>query len=107
MKHIRIRHVASGDLIAEGPVSLSGIMPFEGNYYISRKCLRTTGFQSSWIPGLCFYKFVYVWLNFIASDGSKDSGLGWLYWLPNPLFFFIAFRVAVPQMSPVLSVENF
>jgi uncharacterized protein (DUF427 family) len=105
MRRIRIRHVASGDLIAEGPVGLGGITPFEGNYYISRNCLRTAGFRPNWIPGLCLYKFLYVWLDFTASDGSRTPNLGWLYWLPNPLFFFIAFRVAVPQSSPALAVE--
>lgn len=106
MRQIRIRHVASGDLVAEGPVSLGGITPFEGNYYISRKCLRTAGFRPNWIPGLCLYKFLYVWLDFLASDGSRTRSLGWVYWLPNPLFFFIAFRVAVPQSTPALSVED-
>ncbi|WP_339913647.1 hypothetical protein [uncultured Brevundimonas sp.] len=104
---IRIRHVASGDLIAEGPVSLGGITSFEGNFYISRSCLRTTGFRLNWIPGLCIYKFLYVGLDFTASDGTRNRGLGWLYWLPNPLFFFIAFRVAVPQASAALRVEEF
>jgi hypothetical protein len=29
-----------------------------------------------------------------------------MYWLPNPLLPFIAFRPAVPRLSPVLQVEE-
>ncbi len=34
------------------------------------------------------------------------SSLGWLYWLPNPLFPFIWYRVAVPRNHPDLTVEE-
>jgi hypothetical protein len=29
-----------------------------------------------------------------------------MYWLPNPLLPFIAFRPAVPRLSPVLLIEE-
>lgn len=104
-RHLRISHEPSGDVIAEGPVGLGGLFPFEGNFYIHPRCLKTRGFRPNWIPGLCISKFLYVWLDFHASDGSVERSLGWLYWLPNPLFFLIAFRVAVPMASPVLTVS--
>lgn len=103
---IRIVHAPSGDIIAEGALGLRGIFPFEGNYYIHGRCLRTTGFQPNWIPGLCIYKFLYVWLDFAASNGAVERSLGWLYWLPNPLFFFVSFKTAVPMQSPVLRIEE-
>ncbi len=80
-------------------------MPFEGNFYISRRYLRTAGFKTNYIPGICFYKFIYVWLNLHLPDGGVSRDLGWYYWLPNPLFPFIAFRVAVPGAHPELRVE--
>ena len=106
MKSVRILHQRTGALIAEGPVGLLGIMPFEGNYYIARRHLKTGRFTTSWIPGLCPYKGLYVWLHFIAADGTRDAMLGWRYILPNPLFFFISFRVAVPQNSTQIRVET-
>lgn len=106
MKLLRILHQRTGELIAEGPVGLFGITSFEGNYYIARRYLKTDGFATSWIPGLCPYKGLYVWLHFIAADGTREAMLGWRYFLPNPLFFFIAFRVAVPQSSPEIRVET-
>ncbi|MGH7502441.1 MAG: hypothetical protein ACREL7_11875 [Longimicrobiales bacterium] len=42
------------------------------------------------------YKFIYLWLHFRARTGVESRYLGWRYVLPNPLFPFIAFRVAVP-----------
>lgn len=39
---IRITHRSSGEVIAEGPLGLFGITPFEGNFYIRRKYLRTS-----------------------------------------------------------------
>jgi hypothetical protein len=102
-KHIRITHRPSGELIAAGPLGW-GIKSFEGNYYIQRQYLKTDGFKVNFIPGLCIYKFLYVWLDFSWSDG-KSANLGWLYWLPNPLFPFIWYRVAVPDNHPELQFE--
>lgn len=106
MKSVRILHRRTGALIAEGPIGLFGITPFEGNYYIARRWLKTDGFATSWIPGLCPYKGLYAWLHFSAADGTRDAMLGWRYLLPNPLLFFIAFRVAVPQSSSEIQVET-
>ena len=104
-KRIRITHRESGTIIAKGPRGW-GITPFEGNLYISRKYLLTRGFRANWIPGFCPYKFLYVWLDLdLGSQGSVRS-LGWMYWLPNPLFPFIWFRVAVPSNHPELVVET-
>lgn len=106
MRHIRITHVPSGDVIAEGPVGLFGITPFEGNWYIRRRHLRTDRLKPNWVPGFCFYKFLYVWLDFSPEAGPKERFAGWLYWLPNPLLPFIAFRPAVSGSSPVLRVDE-
>lgn len=104
-KYVRIRHAASDSVIAEGPVGWA-ITPFEGNYYIRRKNLTSSGFRVNFVPGLCVYKFLYVWLDFVAPDGQVTKNLGWKYWLPNPLFPFIWFRVAVPAKHPALRIEE-
>ena len=102
-KHVRITHVPSNEVLAEGPLGW-GITPFEGNLYISRRHLRTRNFKANYVPGLCPYKFLYVWLDF--SWGQRATrNLGWYYWLPNPLLPFIWFRVAVPKDHPELYVE--
>lgn len=101
---VRITLKRTGEILAEGPVGW-GITPFEGNYYIGRRYLRTRGFSTNYVPGLCFYKFLYVWLDHTASDGEKIRNLGWRYWLPNPLFPFIWFRVALPRHHPALRIE--
>ena len=105
-KTIRITHQPTGTLLAEGPRGW-GITPFEGNYYIRRKYLRTDGFKPNFMPGLCPYKFLYVWLDLRLADGNRRRSLGWMYWLPNPLLPFIWFRVAVPRHHPELTVEEF
>jgi len=84
-----------------------GITPFEGNLYIRRKFLFTNRFKPNFIPGICFYKFLYVWLDLKLEDDTKVSNLGWLYWLPNPLFPFIWYRVGLPREHPELLVEEF
>ncbi|MFQ5890531.1 MAG: hypothetical protein ACE5JR_10830 [Gemmatimonadota bacterium] len=104
-KTIRITHRESGTPIAEGPLGW-GITPFEGNLYIGRKHLLTDGFKPNWVPGLCIYKFLYVWLDLVLPGGRRVKDLGWMYWLPNPLFPFIWFRVAVPRSHPELIVEE-
>ena len=104
-KWIRITHRTSGTPIAEGPLGW-GITPFEGNYYIRRKYVLTDGFRVNFIPGLCPYKFLYVWLDLWLAGGQRLRNLGWLYWLPNPLLPFIWFRVAMPKHHPELLVEE-
>ena len=106
MKCVRIVHEPSQTLIAEGPVGW-GITPFEGNLYVRRRYLRTTGLKVNFVPGLCVYKFLYVWLDLRLSDGDKVASLGWMYWLANPLFPFIWFRVGLPRSHPELRVEEF
>lgn len=103
-RRIRITHRDSGTLLAEGPVGW-GIMPFEGAYYISRKYLVTDRIKPNFLPGLCPYKFLYVWLDLRIAD-KRIRNIGWLYWLPNPIFPFIWFRVALPQHHSELLVEE-
>ncbi len=44
MKHVRIRHMGTGMLLAVGP--LGWVMtPFVGNFYIDRKYLKPTAFE--------------------------------------------------------------
>ena len=103
--YIRITHRPTGLLLAEGPLGW-GITPFEGNYYISKKYLRAGKFKPNFIPGICPYKFLYVWMDLQLQNGSREKNLGWMYWLPNPLFPFIWFRVALPGSHPWLVVER-
>ena len=105
-KCIRIKHAGSGSLIADGPMGWA-ITPFEGNYYIRKKNLPNNGFRVNYLPGMCVYKFLYVWFDFVAPDGTAVKNLGWKYWLPNPLFPFIWFRVAVSATDPELVVEEY
>lgn len=105
-RSVRIVHTPTGTPIADGPRGW-GITPFEGNLYVRRKYLQTDGFRPNWIPGICVYKFLYVWLDLNLPDGQSVRGLGWLYWLPNPLLPFIWFRVAVPRDHPELTVEEY
>jgi hypothetical protein len=105
-KFLRITHCESGLVLAEGPRGW-GVTPFEGNYYVRRKYLKTDALKINYIPGLCIYKFLYVGLDLRLSDGRKRRDLGWLYWLPNPLLPFIWFRVALPGAHPELAIETY
>ena len=103
---VRIVHKPSGTLIADGPLGW-GITPFEGNFYIGKKHLKTDGFRLSYLPGLCFYKFIYLWMHFTAPDGPESPMLGWMYVLPNPLFPFIWFRIGVPARHAEIQVTRY
>jgi hypothetical protein len=103
---VRIIHKLTGMLLVEGPLGW-GITPFEGNYYIARKYLRTGRFKANFFSGLCPYKFLYVWLDLALNNGAREKSLGWMYWLPNPLLPFICFRVALPGSHPALIVERY
>jgi uncharacterized protein (DUF427 family) len=104
-KTITIIHRHTGVALAQGPLGW-GITPFEGNYYIRRRYLKAGIFKANFIPGLCLYKFLYVWMDLLLPDGSREKNLGWMYWLPTPLLPFIWFRVALPGTHPSLSVER-
>ena len=106
MKYVRIAHRPSGLRLAEGPLGW-GITPFEGNLYIGRKYLKTDRFRPNFLPGLCIYKFLYVWMDLHLDNGGIFRNLGWMYWLPNPLLPFIWYRVAVPRSHPEIQVEEY
>lgn len=103
---VRILHRTSGEVLAEGPRGWKAMTRFEGNWYVHPSCLKSAGFRSSGVPGVCPYKFVYVWLHHEGQDGAVTRFLGWKYILPNPLLPFIAFRVALPGGHPELLVEE-
>ena len=103
MKQIRIVHRPTGTILAEGPVGW-GITPFEGNLYIQARYLQADGFKRNFVPGVCPYKGLYVWLDLQLPDQPIIKNLGWKYWLPNPLLPFIWFRVAVPKHHPELEI---
>lgn len=105
MTSIRITHEPSGEVLAEGPKGW-GITPFEGNYYIRRKYLRTEKLRVNFLPGLCIYKFLYVWMDLQLSGDRKVRNLAWKYWLPNPLMPFIWWRVALPGRHPELTIKD-
>lgn len=105
-KQIKITHKPSGTVIAEGPLGW-GITPFEGNYYIRKKYLKTDNMKPNFIPGLCSYKFLYVWMDLKLAKDKVVKNLGWLYWFPNPLFPFIWYRVGIPGYHPDLVIEKY
>jgi hypothetical protein len=107
---VRISHRSTGTVLAEGPLGW-GITPFEGNYYVRRKYLTPHLFKPNFVPGICVYKFLYVWMDLLLPVTSqaapiKEKFLAWMYWLPNPLLPFIWFRVALPGNHPSLLVER-
>jgi uncharacterized protein (DUF427 family) len=104
-KYVRIRHKDTGLLLAEGPLGW-GITPFEGNFYIARKYIKTDRFRINLVPGLCVYKFLYVWLDLYADTDRQVRNLAWLYWLPNPMLPFIWFRIALPGKHPEIQIEE-
>jgi len=106
MTRIRIKHKSSGAILADGPLGW-GVTPFEGNFYIRRKFLKTNQFRPNYVPGLCLYKFLYVWMDLHLEEGKRIRNLAWMYWLPNPLLPFIWFRVALPRAHPEIEVEEY
>ncbi len=101
---LRITHRDSGLMLADGPAGW-GMMAFESAYYIRAKHMRTDRLRVNFLPGLCVYKFLYVWMDLHLPDGGRERSLAWKYWLPNPLLPFIWFRVALPAQHPGLMYE--
>lgn len=106
MTNVRITHHNSGTVLADGPIGWD-ITPFEGNFYIRRKFLKSDQFRVNFLPGLCIYKFVYVWMDLHLAEGGRVRNLAWMYWLPNPLLPFIWFRVALPRIHPEIDIEEY
>jgi uncharacterized protein (DUF427 family) len=102
---VRISLRSTGAVLAEG-IKGWDMMPFEGNFYIRRRCLKTEHFRINFVPGICPYKGLYVWMNLLLPDTKPEKSIAWYYWLPNPLFPFIWFRVALPGSHPNLVVEQ-
>jgi len=56
---VRISLRSTGAVLAEG-IKGWDMMPFEGNFYIPRRCLKTEHFRLSFVPGICSYKGLYI-----------------------------------------------
>ncbi len=106
MTRVRITHSETGTVLADGPLGW-GITPFEGNFYIRRKFLKTDRIRANYVPGLCPYIFLYVWMDLRLEEGRRVRNLAWMYWLPNPLLPFIWFRVARPRVHHEIDVEEY
>ena len=107
-EHIQIFHRASQTLLAEGMTGWD-ITPFEGNYYIRKKCLKSDVFKLTPIPGLCIYKFFYLWMDIQITDQPRTRFAAWKYIIPNPLFPFIWFRTAIygnHAEIEIITIEN-
>lgn len=103
---MRISLRSTGTVLAEGFKGWD-MMPFEGNFYIRARCLKTGFFRLNFIPGICPYKGLYFSMDRRLPDGPVVRSLAWCYWLPNPLFPFIWFRVALSTVHPALLVEDY
>lgn len=99
---IRITHRPSGTVLAEGHKGWH-MMPLEGNWYIHPSCLRTDAFKTTAVPGLCFYKGLYMWFDLRLRGASRM--LAWRYVLPYPWSFFLWGRIGLPGAHPELSIE--
>jgi hypothetical protein len=64
-------------------------------------------FKPNFMPGICVYKGLYTGLDLFLPNGSRDSDLGWMYVIPNPLLPMIWYRVALPGIDKRLIVERF
>jgi uncharacterized protein (DUF427 family) len=104
-KHIQIFHRPSQTLLAEGKTGWD-ITPFEGNYYIRNKCLNREAFKLTAIPGLCPYKFIFLWMDVLPTKQPAARFMAWKYVIPNPLFPFIWFRTAVYGNNPDIEVKT-
>jgi uncharacterized protein (DUF427 family) len=95
IQHIKIIHKASQTLLAEGELGRE-IAQIEGNYYCQRSCVNLDCFKTNFIPGICIYKFIYVWNDLIINGVREKRFFSWTYWIPNPLLPNIWFRIAIP-----------
>ena len=77
MRHVRLTHRPTGTVLAEGPLGW-GVTPFEGNFYIRRKYLKTDRLRPNFVPGRCVYKFLYVGLDLHFDGNRRARGLGWM-----------------------------
>lgn len=100
---IRILHRPSQTILAEGQRGWD-ITPFEGNYYVRKKCLVGDRFKLTMIPGLCPYKFIFLWMDIELDDLPLARMLAWKYVIPNPLLPFIWFRVGIFGQHPDIEV---
>ena len=101
---VTIHHEETGTLLAEGRKGWD-MLPFEGNWYIRKRCLHSGRWRTTGWPGLCFYKGLYLWVTLEAA-GVQDRLVAWRYVVANPLFFFIWGRIGVADGDPRLVVER-
>lgn len=90
----------TGEIIATGRRG-RGITRFEGNWYVKRALLRVRTIRPTWIPGLCPYKGLYMWVRVELPSGAiLEPPATWVYWLANPLLPFLFRRLGLDGSHP-------
>lgn len=59
---VQIRDRRTGNVLAEGQRGWD-ITPLQGNLYLRSSCVRKELFRPNYVPGLCPYKGLYVWMD--------------------------------------------
>lgn len=103
MSKFKLTHIKTKKIIAEGIEK--DIYRLEGNYYIKESAFKQGIIVNTYLPGLCFYKFIYVWVNIKISDKLILKSFGWKYILPNPIFFKIFKRIGIPINQDEIQLE--
>lgn len=105
MKKFKLIHIATGKILAEG--EKKDFFQLEGNYYLKEFTFKEGVVVNTIIPGLCFYKFIYIWVNIKVSDKIILKNFGWKYIIPNPIFFKIFKRIGIPIYQDEIKLETF
>ena len=71
-----------------------------------KKCLNQEAFKLTAIPGLCIYKFIYLWSDILVEGHPNARFMAWKYVIPNPLFPFIWYRTAIYGHHPEIEVKT-
>jgi len=104
MNRFEIIHNGSGLILAEG--AISELKTLEGNFYIKSSLFKEGVMRINYLPGLCIYKFIYLWVDLVLPNEKRVRNIGWKYILPNPLFFTIIGRIGIPMNHPELLIKK-
>ncbi|MCA9798261.1 MAG: hypothetical protein KC474_01825 [Cyanobacteria bacterium HKST-UBA04] len=103
---LQIIHVPSGTVLAEGPQGWGGIFSCEGNLYVPRQMMCGHYCRHNFILGFGWIRGLYVWMNLVLDGQHETSFMAWQPLLPNPMFWFLMFKIGFDPRHPELQVRQ-
>jgi uncharacterized protein (DUF427 family) len=76
---VRVKHVPTGDVLAEADPATGAVVQYEGNWYFAPEAVDEGRLRISARTYTCPYKGTCFWVDLVEADGKTTPDVAWVY----------------------------